>query len=135
MQVKHARSDGRAIIVRCRSHSLTNGRVRATKRYMAETVDWIAVYDATTACFYYVPSSAFDGHSELMLRYVRPATTSASGSVPPRIICASSGASRARTGDLVRARDALSQLSYGPAEGPSVAAGRLGLPSTAACRR
>ena len=30
VQVKHTRSDGRVIEVRCRSHSLTNGRVRET---------------------------------------------------------------------------------------------------------
>jgi hypothetical protein len=48
VQVKHTRSDGRSIIVRCQSHSLTNGRVRATKRYTAEMVDWIAIHDATT---------------------------------------------------------------------------------------
>jgi hypothetical protein len=42
--------------------------VRATKVYTAATVDWIAVYDATTERCYYVPSAAFDGHSELTLR-------------------------------------------------------------------
>jgi PD-(D/E)XK endonuclease len=68
VQVKHARSDGRSLAVRCRSHSLTNGKVRATKRYTAQTVDWIAVYDATTEQCYYVPSEAFDGHSQLVLR-------------------------------------------------------------------
>jgi PD-(D/E)XK endonuclease len=68
VQVKHTRSDGRSITVRCRSHSLTNGRVRATKRYTAATVDWIAVYDATTERCYYVPSAVFDGHFQLILR-------------------------------------------------------------------
>jgi hypothetical protein len=68
VQVKHTRSDGRAIAVRCRSQSLTNGRVRATKRYTAATVDWIAVYDATTERCFYVPSADFDGHSQLILR-------------------------------------------------------------------
>jgi hypothetical protein len=68
VQVKHTRSDGRAITVRCLSHSLTNGRVRAVKHYTAKTVDWIAVYDATTDRCYYVPSAAFDGHSQLILR-------------------------------------------------------------------
>src|SRR4051794_41822817 len=33
------------------------------------------------------------------------------------------GASRDRTGDLLLAKQALSQLSYGPVDGPSVAAG------------
>ena len=68
VQVKHATSDGAVVHVRCRSHSLTNGRVRATKHYTAETVDWIAVWDATTDRCFYVPSSQFDGHSLLQLR-------------------------------------------------------------------
>jgi hypothetical protein len=31
VQVKFGRSDGARLEVRCRSHSLTNGKVRATK--------------------------------------------------------------------------------------------------------
>jgi hypothetical protein len=69
IRVKYTRSDGRSIIVRCRSHSLTNGRVRAIKRYTAQMIDWIAVYDATTDACYYVPSSDFEhGRSEMRLR-------------------------------------------------------------------
>lgn len=45
VQVKHTESDGAVISVKCCSHSLTNGRVRATKRYTAATIDWLAVYD------------------------------------------------------------------------------------------
>src|SRR6266542_2114363 len=33
VQVKYARSDGSTILVKCYSHSLTNGRVKATKLY------------------------------------------------------------------------------------------------------
>src|SRR4051794_17681028 len=68
VQVKYATSDGLIVVVRCRSHSLTNGRVRATKRYTADTVDWIAVWEPTTSVSYYVPSAAFDGFSVLTLR-------------------------------------------------------------------
>ncbi len=69
VQVKYACSDGRVLPVRCRSHSLTNGKVRATKRYTAETVDWIAVYDASSKHCYYVPASLLgDGMSLLHLR-------------------------------------------------------------------
>ena len=68
VQVKHTTSDGSVVFVKCCSHSLTNGRVRATKHYTAETVDWIAVWDATARTPYYVPSSVFDGHSQLTLR-------------------------------------------------------------------
>jgi len=68
VQVKHTTSDGAIVIVRCRSHSLTNGRVRATKHYTAESVDWIAVWESTTGTAYYIPSSVFDGFTELSLR-------------------------------------------------------------------
>jgi PD-(D/E)XK nuclease superfamily protein len=64
----HFASAGSTIHVKCYSHSLTNGRVRATKHYTAQTVDWIAVWDASTATPYYIPSNVFDGHSVLTLR-------------------------------------------------------------------
>lgn len=56
VQVKYAESDGARLLVRGRSHSLTNGKVRAVKRYTAETIDWLAVYDATSGRCYYVPA-------------------------------------------------------------------------------
>ena len=73
VQVKHTRSDGRVVVVKCFSHSLTNGKIRATKRYTAALVDWVAVYDATTERCYYVPSSMLGaGRSTIHLR-VQPA--------------------------------------------------------------
>jgi PD-(D/E)XK endonuclease len=70
MQVKYARSDGKVVKVKCFSHSLTAGRVRSTKHYTPATVDWIAVYDATSDRCYYVPSWMLGaaGRSQLMLR-------------------------------------------------------------------
>lgn len=69
VQVKYARSNGQVVVVRCRSHSLTNGKVRATKHYTSATVDWIATYDASTDRCYYVPASELgDGASMLHLR-------------------------------------------------------------------
>ena len=69
IQVKYTKSDGRRILVRCRSHSLTKGRIRHTKHYTAETVDWIAVYDRTSDRCYYCPSTELgSGRSELSLR-------------------------------------------------------------------
>lgn len=69
VQVKYATSNGEVIMVRCRSFSLTNGKVRATKKYTAATIDWIAVYDPTTDCCYYVPASQLgEGRSYLHLR-------------------------------------------------------------------
>ena len=69
VQVKYTRSDGTIINLRCRSHSLTNGRVRATKLYTAASVDWMAVYDATTDRCYYVPASELgSGRATISLR-------------------------------------------------------------------
>jgi len=69
VQVKHARSDGAVINVRCRSHSLTNGKIRRVKHYTAETIDLLAVYDATSDRCYYVPAKELGaGRSTLYLR-------------------------------------------------------------------
>lgn len=69
IQCKYTRSDGAIVIVRCRSHSLTSGRIRATKHYTQREIDWIAVYDATTDRCYYVPAAELgDGRCELSLR-------------------------------------------------------------------
>jgi PD-(D/E)XK endonuclease len=73
VQVKHTESDGAVISVQCCSHSLTNGRIRRTKRYTAATIDWLAVYDRTTDRCYYIPARELgDGRRELLLR-VAPA--------------------------------------------------------------
>src|SRR4051812_24403781 len=55
LQVKYTESNGEFVEVKCFSASLTNGRVRRVKRYTAQTVDWIGVYDRTTERCYYVP--------------------------------------------------------------------------------
>lgn len=69
VQTKYAESDGCVIAVKCASHSLTNGRVRATKKYTAETIDWLAVYDATTEQCLYIPARELNnGRSILHLR-------------------------------------------------------------------
>jgi hypothetical protein len=69
VQVKYTKSDGAVILVRARSHSLTNGKVRSVKHYTAETIDWLAVYDATSERCYYVPARELgDGMSTLTLR-------------------------------------------------------------------
>jgi hypothetical protein len=69
VQCKYTRSDGAVMTVKCRSHSLTNGRIRATKHYTAMTIDWLAIYDAGTECCYYVPAEELgSGMSEMRLR-------------------------------------------------------------------
>ncbi len=71
VQVKFVASDGVVITVQCYSHSLTNGKVRATKRYTARTIDWIAVYDQTSDGCYYIPAAELgDGRSTVSLRIV-----------------------------------------------------------------
>jgi PD-(D/E)XK endonuclease len=72
VQVKYTESNGTIICVRCRSHSLTGGRVRTTKHYTSALIDWLAIYDRTTDRCYYVPSEELgSGRSILHLR-LRP---------------------------------------------------------------
>jgi PD-(D/E)XK endonuclease len=69
VQVKYVESDGAVVKVKCFSHSLTNGKVRKTKRYTAKTIDLLAVYDPTSSCCYYIPASELGaGRSILHLR-------------------------------------------------------------------
>jgi PD-(D/E)XK nuclease superfamily protein len=69
VQVKHVRSDGAVVEVPCRSHSLTNGKVKRTKFYSALTIDWLAVYDAATEQCFYVPAHELgNGRTSLSLR-------------------------------------------------------------------
>lgn len=56
VQVKYTQSDGQVVVVNCRSHSITKGKIRRTKIYTAAMVDWIVVFDATTDRCYYFPS-------------------------------------------------------------------------------
>jgi hypothetical protein len=54
--VKYTRSNGEIVVIRCRSHSLTKGKVHATKLYTPAMIDWIAAYDSMTGRCYYCPS-------------------------------------------------------------------------------
>jgi hypothetical protein len=73
VQVKYAESNGMVVPIRCSSHSLTNGRVKRTKRYTAKTIDLLAVYDNTSARCFYIPASELgEGRSILHLR-LKPA--------------------------------------------------------------
>ena len=69
VQCKYSESNGIYVTVRCCSASLTNGKVKAIKRYTAAMIDWLAVYDPTTHRCYYVPSGELgDGMREMRLR-------------------------------------------------------------------
>jgi PD-(D/E)XK endonuclease len=63
VQCKYTESDGTALDVRCGSSSAW---VRRT--YGPHEVDWIAVYDATTSCCYYVHSTVWGGLARPRLR-------------------------------------------------------------------
>jgi len=52
---------------------LTNGKVRQVKQYTAETIDILAVYDATTDRCYYVPASELGSGRSTMLLRLKPA--------------------------------------------------------------
>jgi hypothetical protein len=72
VQVKYVRSDGCVILVRPRSSSITNGKVRAIKYYTAATIDWLAVWEPVLDRCFYVPASELGtGMNHLTLR-LRP---------------------------------------------------------------
>jgi hypothetical protein len=80
VQVKHTTSNGEFISVKRCSHSLTKGRVRATKRYTAAMIDWLAVYDAPRDRCYYVPATELAaGRRELILRLTPPRNNQRAG--------------------------------------------------------
>jgi PD-(D/E)XK endonuclease len=73
VQCKYTKSNGVFVSVRCSSHSLTNGKVRVTKRYTAAIIDWLAVYDVTTDGCYYVPARELgEGMRMMHLRITPP---------------------------------------------------------------
>src|SRR5215210_7441297 len=72
VQVKHSVAKAGVITVRCTSQSLTNGKVRSTKRYTAETIDWLAAYDPTSERCYYIPAAELSvGRSTISLRCIK----------------------------------------------------------------
>jgi PD-(D/E)XK endonuclease len=73
VQVKYTQSNGVVIPVRCHSHSLTNGKVRRTKRYTAKTIDILAVFDQTSERCYYVPASELGGGRSILHLRLKPA--------------------------------------------------------------
>jgi hypothetical protein len=71
VQCKYTCSDGVVVAANCRSRSLTNGKIKATKYYTAATIDWLGVYDATTDRCYYIPAVELGtGRHEMSLRLV-----------------------------------------------------------------
>jgi PD-(D/E)XK endonuclease len=52
---------------------LRSGKVRMTKRYTAEMIDWLAVYDRATDCCYYIPAEELAAGMSMMHLRLRPA--------------------------------------------------------------
>ena len=57
VQVKHARSNGEFIEIKCYSNTIVSGRVHTTVRYTSRTIDWLPVFDATSGRCLYVPAA------------------------------------------------------------------------------
>lgn len=69
VQVKHTARRGNVLEVRCRSLSLTAGRVRQVKRYTASEIDWLVAYDPSSGKCFYVPAAELGaGRDTLTLR-------------------------------------------------------------------
>jgi PD-(D/E)XK endonuclease len=65
VQCKYTKSNGKVIVVRCRS--LNNW---SEIRYKSTDIDWLAVYDQTTDKCYFIPSSLLGvlGRTQMNLR-------------------------------------------------------------------
>ncbi len=64
VQCKYTKSDGKMVIVRCRSSNNWN-----QIHYSENDIDWIAVYDATTNKCYFIPSLMLgSGRTQINLR-------------------------------------------------------------------
>jgi hypothetical protein len=72
VQVKYSAATKGVIEVRCRSHSLTNGKIRRTKHYTADTIDWLAVYEPTTDRCFYIPASELGSGRWMILLRLTP---------------------------------------------------------------
>ena len=72
VQVKYARSDGCVIGVQACSHSLTNGKVRATKYYTASMIDWLAVWEPVLDRCFYVPAAELGAGMNLITLRLHP---------------------------------------------------------------
>lgn len=69
VQVKYTTARNGVLEVRCRTHSLTGGRVVATHRYTSADVEWLAAFDPEGGRCYYLPSDDLgEGRSTLTLR-------------------------------------------------------------------
>jgi len=71
LQVKYAERGARSVIeVRCYSMTIVNGKARSRTPYTRDTIDWLAVYDATADQCFYIPAHELgDGRFSFTLRF------------------------------------------------------------------
>lgn len=74
LQVKYVESNSKVVEVRCRTHSVTRGRVIKTKTYTAEMIDGLAVYDRTTDRCFYIPVKDVIGKQLISFRLTATVT-------------------------------------------------------------
>jgi hypothetical protein len=73
VEIKFTESDGEAVLARASTHSTVNGHRQNTRKYTLSTIDWLAVYDATSDACYYIPSKELGkGITMLSLRLTKP---------------------------------------------------------------
>jgi hypothetical protein len=61
--VKYTTSDGEAVRAVIRSSSAW-----VQHRYSRDEVDWLAIYEARSRSYFYIPASVWDGYHQLTLR-------------------------------------------------------------------
>jgi hypothetical protein len=62
VQVKYAdQKHHGSVEVRCYSQTVIGGKVRSVTPYTAETIDWLALYEATSDRCYYLPAAELGG--------------------------------------------------------------------------
>jgi PD-(D/E)XK endonuclease len=71
VQVKYRDRSGRPVIeVPCYSQTIIHGKVVSRTPYTAETIDWLALYDADTDRCFYIPAEELgNGRSHITLRF------------------------------------------------------------------
>ncbi len=74
VQVKYTTSDGKTVRAIIGSSSAWVGH-----RYTAGEVDWVVIYEATTSQCFYLPSSLWDGYTQLTLRMAPTANAQVKG--------------------------------------------------------
>jgi hypothetical protein len=73
VQVKHTQARDGALEIRCRTQSLTGGRVRATTRYTAAHIEWLAAYEPLSRRCFYVPAAELGGGRDTLTLRIEPA--------------------------------------------------------------